>query len=187
MKKINCKVDEKIITDYSLLKKKIEAYQTLGAKIVCTIGSWDMLHVGHVRYLTKASEYGDILVVGVDSDRGIKLYKGPLRPIIPQNERMEMVSYQSCVDFVTIIDDIDGEGNWQYKLIKEIPFDVFIAVEGSSYTAEQKKKISQHCQLEIIPRQALDTSSSDIIQNVLKANKDNILKVIEETLSSTKI
>lgn len=178
---------EKIILDYGTLKAKIEACRALGAKIVCTIGSWDLLHVGHVRYLNKASEFGDILVVGVDSDRGIKLYKGPLRPIIPQTERMEMLSFQACVTFITLIDDIDDKGAWQYELIKQVPLDTFVAVEGSSYTDKQKEEIGRHCHLEIIPRQALDTSSSDIIQNVIKANKGRILDVIGQTLDETRI
>lgn len=84
---------KKVITDYNLLREKINAHRTLGHKIVSTLGSWDMLHIGHLRYLYKSKEYGDILVVGVDSDRGIKAYKNPLRPIIPETERMEMLSY----------------------------------------------------------------------------------------------
>lgn len=178
---------EKVILDYDALKAKIEACRALGAKVVCTIGSWDLLHVGHVRYLNKASEFGDVLVVGVDSDRGIKLYKGPLRPIIPQTERIEMLTFQACVTFVTLVDDIDAQGAWQYELIKRVSLDTFVAVEGSSYTDEQKEEIGRHCHLEVIPRQALGTSSSNIIQNVVKANKGRILDVISETLDSTQI
>src|SRR3989304_8666467 len=127
-----------IIQDYQELKKVIDAHKTLGHRIVCTIGSWDMLHIGHLRYLIKAKEQGDILVVGVDSDRGIKLYKNKLRPIIPQEERMEMLKYQECVDYVTLVDDIDSLGKWQYRLVETIKPAVFFTTDYS-YPEDQKK------------------------------------------------
>jgi D-beta-D-heptose 7-phosphate kinase/D-beta-D-heptose 1-phosphate adenosyltransferase len=162
-------IDKKIHPNHKSLIKKIKAHKILGHKIVCTIGSWDMLHIGHLRYLNTAKKHGDILIVGVDSDRGIKSYKGPLRPIIPEKERMEMLSYQSCVDYVTLVDDIDKRGNWQYKIIKDLPIDVFVAVAGNSYTQKQKKTIKKLCKsISVIPRQALNTSSTDIVQNIIK-------------------
>ena len=161
-------VIDKIVRNYKDLKSKILAHKTLGHKIVCTIGSWDMLHIGHLRYLNAAKERGDVLVVGVDSDRGVKSYKGEKRPIIPEDERMEMLCYQSCVDYVTVVDDIDSKGAWQYKLIQNIPADKFVVVAGNSYTNEQKKYIQKFCELVVLPRQAENTSSTDIIQNVLK-------------------
>jgi D-glycero-beta-D-manno-heptose 1-phosphate adenylyltransferase len=165
------KQEDKIVLDYSALSDVAKAHRTLGHRIVCTIGSWDMLHIGHLRYLNKAKEYGDILIVGVDSDRGIKSYKGDLRPIIPQQERMEMLTYQNCVDYVTLLDDIDNIGNWQYELIKRVPMDVFVAVQADSYPPEQLDQIKLYCpNVESIPRQALQTSSTDIIQVVLKTH-----------------
>lgn len=164
-------IKKKIIPKYKELKEKVLAHKVLGHRVVCTIGSWDMLHIGHVRYLNTAKQQGDVLIVGVDTDRGIKLYKGPLRPIIPEEERMEMLSYQHCVDYVTPVDDINSQGNWAYKLIKEIPVDVFVAVEGNSYTSTQMRVIKKYCKdLYIVPRQAEKTSSTDIIQNVLKSH-----------------
>ena len=138
-------ISKKIILNYDELLEKIKAHKTLDQKIVCTIGSWDMLHIGHLRYLYKSKEYGDILLVGVDSDKGIKSYKGPLRPIIPQNERIEMLTYQNCVNYVNLINDIDDTGAWQYELIKKIPIDVFVTVAGNSYTKAQITKIKSLC------------------------------------------
>jgi len=65
------KSSQKIILDYQKLVKAIKAHKVLNKKIVCTIGSWDVLHIGHLRYLKKAKELGDILVVGVDSVKTI--------------------------------------------------------------------------------------------------------------------
>lgn len=175
------KYTSKIVPNHKNLIKKIKAHKVLGHKIVCTIGSWDMLHIGHLRYLNAAKEHGDVLIVGVDSDRGVKLYKGPLRPVIPENERAEMLSYQSCVDYVTFVDDIDEKGIWQYGIIKNLPIDTFIAVEGDSYTDEQKKTIEKFCKkLTIIPRQALGTSSTDIVQNIMKIHLLNQLEQLKK-------
>lgn len=169
---------QKIILNYKDLAKIIKAHKTLNKKIVCTIGSWDVLHIGHLRYLKKAKEYGDILIIGVDSDKSIKIYKkNKLRPIIPQNERMEMLNYQYFVDYVTLIDDVDKGGNWKMKLIKMINPDVFIASSAESYPKEQQKQISKFCgQLKVIGRQAKQTSTTKIIERTFKKHLENILR-----------
>jgi len=170
-------VDNKIIKDYEKLAKKIEAHKTLEQKVVCTIGSWDMLHIGHMRYLYRAAEEGHILLVGVDSDRGIKLYKkSDLRPIIPEQERMEMLAYQDCVDYVTLVDDVSNEGSWKYELIKKIKPDVFVAVTDS-YPAKQIKEIKNFVGKVIqLPRQAEKTSSTKIIEKTVKSHFEIMLK-----------
>lgn len=173
------KLTNKIVLDYGKLTKVTEALRELGHKIVLTIGSWDLLHIGHVRYLIKAKGYGDVLVVGADSDRAIKLYKGPMRPFIPEDERIEMLSYQGCVDYVTIIDDVDENGVWQYELIELVKPDVFVAVEDS-YSEQQRKDIEQFCgQLIVLPRQAEKTSTSNIVQNAVKKHLVEMVSILE--------
>lgn len=153
--------------------------RNLGYKIVVTIGTWDMLHIGHLRYLNKAKSHGDILVVGVDSDKAVKFYKGPLRPIIPQEERMEMLSYQSCVDIITLIDDVDETKKWNYELIKTVRPDIFIAVEDS-YPQEQIKEIKLYCnEVIVLPRQAEKTSTSKTIQETVKRTLLGLLSEID--------
>ena len=171
MDKKNC-----IISDYSELKRIIDAHRTLGHKIVCTVGSWDMLHIGHLRYLMKAKGQGDVLVVGADSDRGIKIYKNELRPVIPQEERMEMLSYQDCVDYVTLVDDIDDQGKWQYELVKIIEPDLFVTT-NYSYSSEQIKVVGQYSKdVLILPRQAENTSSTEIMERTVKKHLEVLLK-----------
>jgi len=164
---------KKLVLDYELLMSQIFACRILGAKkIVVTIGSWDMLHIGHVRYLMRAKDQGDLLIVGVDSDSAVKKYKGPNRPIIPEQERREMLCYQSCVDFVTTVDDVDDKGKWQYGLLRTIRPDVFVAVEDS-YPKEQCDDIQRFCgELIVLPRQAENTSSTGIIQNMIKGDPE---------------
>jgi len=168
-----------IILDYSELKKIVDAHKVLGHKIVCTVGSWDMLHIGHLRYLIKAKGQGDILIVGVDSDRGIKLYKkNELRPVIPQAERMEMLKYQECVDYITLVDDIDDDGKWQYKLIKTIRPHVFVTT-ADSYPEEQIKDIRLYADdVLILPRQAERTSTTEIIERMIKKHFEAMLSKI---------
>jgi D-glycero-beta-D-manno-heptose 1-phosphate adenylyltransferase len=113
-----------------------------------------------------------VLVVGVDSDQAIKKYKGPLRPIIPEDERREMLCYLSCVDFVTTLDDVDETGRWQFGLIKILKPTIFVAVEGS-YPPAQCREIRRHSEkLVILPRQAEKTSSTAIIQGIIKTSPD---------------
>ncbi len=69
-------------------------------RIVFTNGTFDLLHLGHVRYLQKARSYGDVLVVGVNTDRSVKSYKDPSRPILPEKERLEVLSALECIDYV---------------------------------------------------------------------------------------
>lgn len=167
--------NKSIILNYSELKRMINAHRTLKHRIVCTVGSWDMLHIGHLRYLIKAKGQGDILIVGADSDRGIKLYKNELRPIIPQEERIEMLSYQDCVDYVTLIDDIDKQGKWQYELIKMIKPDLFITTDYS-YSDKQIKEIGKYSkEVLIFPRQAKNTSSTKIIETTVKKHLEILL------------
>jgi len=81
-----------------LAKKRLE-----GQRIVFTNGCFDLLHIGHVRYLHKAKELGDILIVGLNSDDSVRsLGKGPGRPVIPESQRAEIVAALHCVDVVVV-------------------------------------------------------------------------------------
>ena len=75
-------------------------------RLVFTNGCFDLLHPGHVRYLAKARQLGDALVVALNSDRAVRELKGPSRPILAEAERAEVVAALECVDFVTIFDDV---------------------------------------------------------------------------------
>jgi len=76
-----------------------------GRRVVFTNGCFDLLHPGHVRCLTEARSLGDLLVVAVNSDRSVRGNKGPERPLVPQNDRAEVLAALSSVDYVTIFDE----------------------------------------------------------------------------------
>ncbi|MES0349892.1 MAG: D-glycero-beta-D-manno-heptose 1-phosphate adenylyltransferase [Desulfobacteria bacterium] len=89
------------------LKKTVRALKDAGKKIVFTNGCFDLLHLGHVRYLEAARAEGDVLVIGVNSDRSVHEIKGPSRPVVPEDERAEVLAALACVDFVTLFDEPD--------------------------------------------------------------------------------
>ena len=79
--------------------------RTNGGRVVFTNGVFDLLHPGHVRYLSDARALGDALIVGVNSDRSVRAYKGPARPITPEVERAELLASLRSVDAVTVFDE----------------------------------------------------------------------------------
>jgi rfaE bifunctional protein nucleotidyltransferase chain/domain len=79
--------------------------RAVGHRIVFTNGVFDLLHPGHVRYLQKARALGDRLIVGVNSDRSVRVNKGDGRPIVPELERAEIVASLACVDAAVVFDD----------------------------------------------------------------------------------
>jgi len=101
-----------------------------GQKLVFTNGVFDILHVGHVRYLTQARALGNALVVAVNSDRSVRELKGEGRPLISEEERAEMIAALGAVSYVTIFDDISPR-----SLIAELLPDIL--VKGGDYALDQ--------------------------------------------------
>jgi D-glycero-beta-D-manno-heptose 1-phosphate adenylyltransferase len=99
-------------------------------KIVFTNGVFDILHAGHVDYLTKTKEKGDVLIVAVNSDASVKRIKGPLRPVVPQQERAFIISSLKPVDYVTIFEE-----DTPYETIKKIIPDVLI--KGADWAVDK--------------------------------------------------
>jgi rfaE bifunctional protein nucleotidyltransferase chain/domain len=82
-----------------------ERLRSEGRRIVFTNGCFDLLHVGHLRYLREARAHGDVLVVGVNTDAGVRRLKGPSRPVVPEEERAELLAGLECVEYVTLFDE----------------------------------------------------------------------------------
>lgn len=91
---------EKCLTPEAVAEAVVRR-QAAGERIVFTNGVFDLLHVGHIRYLAEARALGDALIVAVNTDASVRGLKGPLRPIVPEDERMEMLAALACVDYVT--------------------------------------------------------------------------------------
>ena len=97
---------EKIIKREGLAEN-VQALKRAGKTIVFTNGCFDLLHIGHIRYLKSAKAEGDVLLVGLNSDRSVRQIKGPARPIVSENERAEVLASLACVDFITFFDEPD--------------------------------------------------------------------------------
>ena len=98
--------------------------------MVFTNGCFDIIHAGHVQYLREAKALGDLLIVGVNSDRSVRAIKGDRRPIIPEEERLEVLSALECVDYLILFDDPTP-----LRLIQEIGPDVL--VKGEDWKMEE--------------------------------------------------
>jgi D-beta-D-heptose 7-phosphate kinase/D-beta-D-heptose 1-phosphate adenosyltransferase len=146
------------------LLRMIDDLKAEGKRIVFTNGCFDLLHVGHVRYLEKVKALGDVLVVGVNSDASVRKLKGPKRPIFPEEERMEILSGLGCVDYITLFNEIDP-----LKLITSLRPDVL--AKGGDWTKEQivGKEVVERSggEVVIIPF-VKGASTSNLIQTILK-------------------
>jgi D-beta-D-heptose 7-phosphate kinase/D-beta-D-heptose 1-phosphate adenosyltransferase len=97
------------IVSHVELKQIVQSLREKKKKIAFTCGCFDLLHIGHIRTLKEAKSYGDVLIVGVNSDDSVRHIKGELRPIIPEGERAELVASLTYVDFVTIFSESTPE------------------------------------------------------------------------------
>ena len=117
------------ILDRSEIGETLRTIRDQGLSLVLANGCFDLLHVGHVRYLQAAKGLGDVLIVGLNSDRQARLLKGDGRPYVPESERAEIVAALACVDFVTIFDEPTVE-----ELLRLTRPDVH--AKGTDYTVE---------------------------------------------------
>ena len=116
------------ILDWKELGTKIDEAKAAGKKVVFTNGCFDIIHLGHVRYLREAKKLGDVLVIGLNSDKSVSKIK-PGRPVNPQGHRAEILSSLEMVDYVTLFDE-----ETPYKLINLLKPDVL--VKGGDWKKE---------------------------------------------------
>ncbi|MDQ2686419.1 MAG: D-glycero-beta-D-manno-heptose 1-phosphate adenylyltransferase [Armatimonadota bacterium] len=119
-----------MILDPNELAECVAERQKRGERVVFTNGVFDILHVGHLRYLAEARALGDALLVAVNTDASVKSFKGDLRPIVPQAERLEMLDGLRSVDYVTLFDT-----RTPVPLIERVRPAVY--VKGGDYTEDQ--------------------------------------------------
>ena len=149
---------ERMIRDNQRLTEVVAGLRTLGAKIVLTQGSYDLVHIGHARYLEAAKKRGDVLIVGVDSDKKIQSRKGPERPVVPEDERVEMVLHLRPVDYVVLKKLEDPK--WQ--LIKTVRPDVLVATQ-ETYTNDDITELQTYCgEIVVLERLATTSTSAKI-------------------------
>jgi D-glycero-beta-D-manno-heptose 1-phosphate adenylyltransferase len=149
------------------LKDQIEKWRRAGERIVLANGAFDLLHVGHVRYLGGAKALGGRLVVAINSDDSVLALKGEGRPIMPDSERAEIVSALSDVDAVVIFPELDVRA-----LIREIRPDVH--AKGTDYTEDsvpERDEVLAYGGRVAIVGDAKDHSTSEILRSRLAPRK----------------
>jgi len=146
------------------LIKVVNDLRKSGKKIVFTNGCFDILHVGHVRYLAAARSQGDVLVVGLNSDASVRSIKPENRPIVSQNQRAEVLAGLECVDYITVFNEPDP-----LKIIKELKPDVLVKggdwIEAEIIGADiVKANGGKVVRVRVVP----EISTSRIIQRIVK-------------------
>jgi D-glycero-beta-D-manno-heptose 1-phosphate adenylyltransferase len=151
------------IVDRAELRDLVEEWRRAGERIVLTNGNFDLLHVGHVRYLHAAKELGGKLIVAINSDESVRALKGEGRPVIPAAERAEIVAALADVDAVVIFSELDVRG-----LIREIRPD--IQAKGTDYTVDsvpERDAVAEYGGRVAIVGDPKDHSTSDILRKRL--------------------
>jgi len=146
---------ERWVKEDAKLKKFVENCRGLGLKVVLTQGTYDMVHIGHARYFEAAKRHGDILIVGVDSDEKVRARKGPDRPVVPQEERLEMVTHLRSVDVVYLKEH--KAPHWQ--LIKLVRPYTLIATRDT-YTKKELVELKKFCGKVVVLEPMATTSTS---------------------------
>jgi rfaE bifunctional protein nucleotidyltransferase chain/domain len=155
--------DASKVVSRSELAERSAAWRRAGETITLANGCFDLLHVGHIRYLHAAKQLGGRLVVAVNSDDSVRGLKGPGRPIMPAEERAEILAALSDVDAVVIFDEADVR-----KLIREIRPDVH--AKGTDYTPEtvpERDVVTSYGGRVVIVGDPKDHSASEIIRTRL--------------------
>jgi D-glycero-beta-D-manno-heptose 1-phosphate adenylyltransferase len=149
------------------LRDRVEQWRRAGERIVLANGNFDLLHVGHVRYLRGAKELGGKLVVAINSDESVRALKGNGRPVMPAEERAEIVAALADVDAVVIFSELDVR-----TLIREIRPD--IQAKGTDYTVDsvpERDVVAEYGGRVAIVGDPKDHSTSEIIRTRLSPRR----------------
>src|SRR4051812_28495705 len=150
---------QRFVREHGRISEIVDALRVLGLGVVLTSGTFDILHEGHSMYLEAARQFGDFLIVGVDSDEKVRARKGPSRPAVPELERLRMVTHQRGVGLVTV----KQLGDPKWALIQAVHPDVLVATR-ETYSAEEIAELeAKHCgRVEVLDRMATVSTSARV-------------------------
>ena len=153
----------------SELASVLQKAKTDGDVVVTTNGCFDVLHLGHLRYLQAARQLGDLLVVAVNSDSSVRQLKGENRPLVPQAERAEMLAGLECVDYVVIFPELTP-----IDLLSKLKPNIH--VKGGDYKLEQ-----------LIEKDVVEANGGEVVVglNVPGKSTTNLIQVISERYTDT--
>jgi rfaE bifunctional protein nucleotidyltransferase chain/domain len=144
-----------------------QGMRNAGRRVVVANGAFDMLHVGHVRYLAAARGLGDVLFVALNSDLSVRGSKGPLRPIVPEGERAELLAHLDCVDWIVMFDE---------PTVAEVlrALRPHLHAKGTDYTVEsvpEREVVAEWGGETVICGDAKEHATTDLVGEILKRYK----------------
>lgn len=160
--------EHRYIPDHEKLSELVGYWKKLGLRIVLTSGTFDLFHIGHAQYLEKAKSLGDILIVGVDSDERVKKRKGPTRPIVPEHERVLILSHMRHADVITI-KNVDDPSN---HLIRLVSPDILVVSESTNHEGDAVDEKAQYCGEIVVLEPQAETSTSAKVR-LIQISKDD--------------
>lgn len=146
------------------MKIEMAALHAAGKKVVFTNGAFDILHLGHLTYMTFAREQGDCLVVGLNSDASVRRYKTDKRPIVPQHERATLLAGLKCVDYVVIFDEDEPK-----ELIAHILPDVLVKGEDWAHYVSGRDIVEANGGKVVLAKMVEGRSTTNVIKKILEA------------------
>ena len=150
------------------LKNIVNELKKQNKKIVTTNGVFDILHIGHIKYLQEAKKLGDVLIVAINSDVSTKQIKGPKRPLNNENDRSEAIAALECVDYVTIFNEENP-----IKFLEKIKPDIH--AKGGDYNINQiieKDAVEKNNGKVILIPEVKGYSTTDFINKIIEVYKD---------------
>lgn len=156
---------EKIV-DLDALLERLTPLRKAGKSVVFTNGCFDLIHVGHLRYLQAAAQRGDSLIVAINGDDSLRRLKGPSRPILPAEQRLRVLAGLDCVDFVMTFED-----DTPHRLLHAIRPDVL--VKGANYSVEGvvgREVVEEYGGKVLTVALTEDRSTSDIVEKIRAAS-----------------
>ena len=148
------------------LGKIVQQLKKEGNKIVTTNGTFDLLHYGHIKLFEYAKKQGDILVVGMNSDKSVKMYKNPNRPIVKQKYRAEVIEAIQHIDYVTIFNEIDS-----IKFVKSIKPDIHVNSAQYGYDCIEREIVEKYGGKIKLFDVIRGHSTSELIKKIIKTQK----------------
>ncbi len=145
------------------LKVIVAQLRASGRKIVFANGCFDLIHVGHIRYLQNAKELGEVLILGINADASVAALKGPGRPLQTESERAEMLASLDCVDYVLLFDALTVD-----DILHELQPDIH--AKGTDYTQEsvpERETVQAYGGQVAIAGDPKDHSTRDLIKTIL--------------------
>ncbi len=171
--------EAKIVHDREKLISAVEALRCLDSTIVLTSGTFDILHIGHAKYLEVAKSFGDFLIVGVDSDEKVRERKGADRPVVPEEERIAMLAHLQSVNAITVKQN--DEERWE--LIKSIRPDTLIVTQ-ETYKEETLRELHEYCGQVVCLEPQATTSTTAKIRLLQVKDRARIMETINDTLEA---